>query len=695
MKRTYATHILILLLAISVGFFNVGTNVSADATTTFQTGDRMTFFGSTFNNEYGENSFTAYIDPENNGTFFLGRDEYKVREFNLDGNSTSEVFVIRNERGYDTLLLINSRTEALAGSFFNETSVLYDSGPDVPPGEGNYSYFEDISGRMWHDFNREASGANATYAYLMPEFFAEDFTVPGWDFGGEAGFVLPDLFVDVSKSVSTGSDSFFINGQNFSSISVNIFTMHAFGTVEGTTEIPIDTPDFSVNATLDYNLTYVEDFEAIFDATTGIPLAFDRSQEVLFDGNFSTGPVVGQIFDEVSNTFVNVTFDMSGDFTFDKVDSSSMEIGFASSHYGLARPVSNGDPPLKENDVLTYDWGLSTSSEFYAFAEGDFFDENGAMVGTFKSEGYFADSEDGSGTTSLEVFRHYPDAFEALIWTEGNVERHSSGENNFFDGVRWTNESFTEPVENYMHEDVNPIFSHSNDSFEIWVPSPSMVPNPIFDGGKDGGDDGFLNDIFGIPIDTNFIPRDLPRTDMTVTSETHTYEINGFTFTLEVDVHTSTYEVSFNNVQNFDMYQITVSGSVILEESMVYDPATGVLLERNRDVVASMDIQIVEQVALAQDGPAPPPMHIRSGSVELDAEFSDWNVLRDHPHEYLEAPPEPTTPTNDTTSNVTDTTEPVNDTSIEPSFENPLPGFEWAAPLTVFATLVILRKRRN
>ena len=702
MKRT-TPYLMILVLAISLGFFNIGTKVNADATTTFETGDRMTYFGDSWNYEYGENSFTAYLDPENNGTFTLARDEFKVREMNLDGNQTTDIFVIRNDHGFDTLLLINSQTEALPGSFYNETSVLYDMDPNLPPGEGNFSHYEDLTGQMWHDFNQEESYANATYAYIPNEFFAGDFSIPSPDFLGQAGVYLPDLSVGVTTSVTTGVDSFYINNQDFTNISVRIFTMQAFGSIAGTTNMTIDTPDFAVLATLDYNVTYIEDFMMVFDAANGFPLAVDRSQELMFNGNFSTGPVMVEMFDQSSGTYLNMTVDMSGDFSFDRVDSSYVELGFASSHYGLSRPISNGNPPLQEGDVLTYDWGTSSFSELYVYSEGNLFDENGTMSYPFISEGDFVTTEDGTGTTTLEVYRHHPDAFEALLWTDGVVTVNSEGIENFYDGTQWNNNSYIDPPVDYEEVNVQPIFSLSNASYEVWTPSPPSIPNPMFMGDNDGEGDNFLNDIFGVPIDLSFIPRDLPRTSMSVSSEGPTvYTINGFTFELSVEVRRSIYEATFSNTQFFDMFQISISGSIFVEETMVYDPATGVLLERGRTAHVEMTVDLVQNAQPAQMGdPMNPGMEITTATVELTGDFNEWNVLSEHPKKYLTGP---TAPTNTTSPEPTNTSTvptngsssaPVNSTSSSPSFESPLPGFEWAAPLTVFATLVILRKRRR
>ncbi|RMG21341.1 MAG: hypothetical protein D6732_27420, partial [Methanobacteriota archaeon] len=440
MKRVYSTYTMILLLAVSLGFINLGTQVSADATTTFQTGDRLTYVGDSFYLDYGENSFTAYIDPENNGTFFLGRDEWKLTEFVLDGNTSADVFVIRNERGFDSIFLINTNTEALPGSYWNATSYVYDSDPNVPPNDGNFSDYQDLSGQMDHEFNREDSSANATYAYMPPEFFAGDFIVPGLDFGGDAGFVLPDLSVSVTKSVSTGTGSYVINGQNFTNLSLRVFTMRAFGSIAGTMNITIPTPEFEAIAAMDYNVTYLNEVEFVYDSATGIPLEINRDEFFWVDGNFSTGAFTTMMYDEFGVPF-NVTLDMSGDFFFENDNVENLQLAFASSHYGLARPVSFGDPPLKENDVLTYDWGQYGDFEISGYVQGELFDENGTFMNNIISTNHMTSTEEGSGTTSVEVYRHYADAFEALIWTEGSINRQETSEESFYDGFQWNNNS--------------------------------------------------------------------------------------------------------------------------------------------------------------------------------------------------------------------------------------------------------------
>ncbi len=721
MKHKYYTSILILMLTLSLGFFSTQTRVSADATQTFQTGDRLEYQGERYVSEVNEgNMFGDMMDPVN-GSWVPVHDSWFSSDLEINANTSTNVFVIRNSHGFDSLFLINDQSVTNVGSYINKNITETDY---LDPNQTfSDSFSDDLSGMTDFNFNMIPSSANATYAYMPEEFFWEDTTVEVGPLSPDFPIYIPPLNVSVEKDVTSVSANATINN-NFFSFTGNAFEMFAATNYSGSDMFPIDTPDFSVMADIYYNISFYEYYYALFDASTGIPISIGRETGFAFEGYFETGPFTADIYNPANNSYMTVDLNITGVLLGVSIMGETQDLVFASSHYGNQRPISSGSPPLLEGDVLQYGWSSENSFGMNMAMNGQIFDSNGTGPVDFQAQVDHTDEQFGFGATDIEIYRNHPNSVEGLIWTIGNVTGTSTDNSAFYTAPNgWDNQTNT-----YSYDDtyfnVRPMFSSSNDSYELWNHMPYSLPNPLYMDGMD-----FIYGFVNMPIDLSFIPMDIPLVYSGYYSETGDYNINGYDFSFPVDVYEDIYNTSFSTTQSDNFTTVSISGYVSMYFYKVYDPVTGVLVEFGSVMDMSMTIDIMTNPMLQQDGPGDVGMVINNAHIDLYGYSAESNVIFGHPHKYnvppitnTSMPTNTTVPTssntttmptsnstttvptsNGTTTSSVSTTSTVqnnntgsgNNTSVSPSFVNPGPGFELYLSVGVLAVMVLFRKRKK
>ncbi len=667
------------LMVLSAGIVLSPITVQGDATTTFETGDRLHFEGSSNTSDSESNLISIYRDAGFNDSFALAREEYNNRSFSLFGDTNTSIFVLRHTRGFDTVFFIDSMIKANAGSKFEETGYLYDSNPDNPFND-TWSHSEDLSGRMEHDGTVEISQPNATYAFMPEEFYYEDGSFNFTEDGDGDGFpfALPALQIDVEKLVTTGSKTMTINGAS-QTLTTRVFSMNATGMITANVSAtlplgPENDPNTPLINTI-IHITIIVDARVVFefDQATGIPVSVYRSDSLSMNGSLEALPQNVTFFDEFSQTDVTMRVSLNGTFDFENSFEQNLELVSASSHFRNTRPVSSGSPPIMENDVLNYSTFGGNSIDVVSIQE--FKKETGDLTSEY-FERKIHREEHVEGDTSFEVYRHFPDAFEAMLWRDTNVKVTETGQENYRDrNGNWNNQTFSHPTYDYDDFDAIPFFTLTNSSFEI---------APMFEPGfeLDLHPEDFMNFAPGAErFDFSFIPKQLPLVSIeSPQSGTWTGVINGFDYTLPVVVYKAKYQMDIGSSQTDGDKKLDVTGFVEIFQAFIYDPATGALLEMN--VEGEMKIDLVMTTIEPSDD------HLAKAELHLTGMMSESNKLAHHPRQYQT--PQPTNVSTTTSANQTAT----ETTNTSPTLQNPLPGFELFGAVAMLVVVTVVKRRK-
>ncbi len=644
--------ILFISLSMSPSFFS-----SADSTQTLWTGDWLQYDGE--NEEvrwdwFESGLYNASFESDDE----LMHYEWNERDEAIIGESIADINILRDVGNHDTVLLIDSEFESLAGSYFEENSSVYDL-YKVPDHWDNRTWYEDMSGFYGEDSHDEFTWSNATYAVFFPGMIGDEFAFYFDIFGPKDGdqppppklglaqddpmFMDPNIFVGLDdRTVVEGTGDYVINGAVQTLDTITIIAQYS---VENTTN-EIRGFDFGPelgNAHVEMNVTAYLDvynyYEYVYDAATGIPL--EMYEENVFSVVF-----------EAFNTDWTLTFpDMPSlqvglNFTGDMFNSMvrSNELSQADAFYGEVRPSSIGDNRIEEGDFLGLD--------MYTYQESN-------VVMTVGEGGSFTDHRDmeADGWMDLEVYRHVPGAFSASIhgWT-GYDENWSSTDPS----------GYTESGSFHWDEEQFDLFqAFSNDTFEVapWFPEDE---NMYFE-------DGFsmFFEFLNYSVSTEYV----------------TLNINDREYVLEAERYTTFYSgAATGNIWVPEMNtDLDYDAEGILEVSFVYDrwENDGGFLYTYQELFIEADLS-GEMWIQTPESPEPYLVDV-TGSMDM---YQEEDVSIDtHSTAYQSVQIDiPDVPVDDTTTTTDSSDTTTNDSDPEgPDLDLPLP----ISPVPVFTAMII------
>lgn len=101
--------------------------------------------------------------------------ERNERDEKIVGESNADIGVLRDIGNQDTVLLIESEYQSLAGSYFNDSWAIYDlyKAPDHWDNDTRYEDVSDHSG--FDDGNVQFTFSNATYSVFFPGMIGDEF----------------------------------------------------------------------------------------------------------------------------------------------------------------------------------------------------------------------------------------------------------------------------------------------------------------------------------------------------------------------------------------------------------------------------------------------------------------------------------------------------------------------------------------
>lgn len=701
-----------VLMAISI-FNSPSVSASHTPNSLLQTGD--TFVFSENSERYNLNSrYFNMVNQTNPGQLLHGDDEYDYEQIFASGNA--DIGFIRQTANLptfphetDTLISVNSETMTQPGSYREGYQNHTESQEGNPPVWINpEGYYEDLSNRG--DGHEESIGlmSNSTFAIIFPEMDMTQLNIfgDGGNGGGDGG--ENDFFniggfdgmipLDNSYQV-TGSESFQINGhtETLNTLTVvvsfygfwdNSSTMDVTFGDQGDPNSPVANLDVYSSLLFNYTMSMV------YDSSNGMLLQQTRESSMIVHWDF---PTQDRTLEFQNGDDWNATIYQDGIYS--QNETSISQIDTASSLYGNTRPSSTADEiRFDDGEYLTYNLEQGNSYNLNIEFRSDDKDNGGFYEASMQSSGY----DESSGDLYIDVFRHTANAFEAVIYLDGEGTYHSENSRSENQNGDVHNENPPSQTQNYpvlffgliqfgtdADHDILPFFEEN-----MWIETG--------DDCRDGDD----------CVNFNF-ERQLTKDG--VVNETSYYinlvedsegdddaypVINGFTqYEFNVTEHTQKYSVSETSVTQIPIgdgpnrhwvdVDITVNGEGY--QSFYYDDDTGAMVAMIQEMDAKAEIHHEGDFSYWDEQSQ---QQINTTiKVDVVMEFSSrWNmILSSHPHSYNSQPTMPpvSEPPGTTSSDPTD--DPTND---ESSADLPLPVPYASIIFGIFSAGIIVRRRK-
>ncbi|MDH5402559.1 MAG: hypothetical protein OEY49_08720, partial [Candidatus Heimdallarchaeota archaeon] len=545
--------LIILTLALLINPFTL--NVTANATTTLETGDTFRY-SSQFVENWSED-YTFNIKNVTGGNLLRYEGQQHSNDLNANGNI--DFRVVRGIQDFpDVAILMDMFLLTLSGTQDSWSNSFYDAGnPNTEPGSNGWFNESQITpnvGNSYHSRQTLFSHSNTTYS-IIPPGSNEDRDLGNWNnywVPVDQYFVAPVT----GSYVTTQPRSYMINNAN---VNLNIINVTIVWSLFQTMEDISFWMDFNGN-NVPFNgswaMDYTESNSFLYDQANGVLVEIVNSQSLHFTTNAYN--------DSYYETWSNHPFKTSVNTETSRSRTESHVLSEASSHYGNVRPVSNGDNRLLEGDLLTYD-----VDGYLEFGNLRHASDNQ----NWENYNYDFVNATSSGDAILSVFRNTPTDISVAVFDKRNYnvefEWDRYDKNPVTNEVYWSDsgaDGFT-----FMMYDVDMFTTPTTNTREItdMMPDNLLLEMPNPDGNNnDDGDGSFPG---------------LPRVGTTSTiTETRNYIINGFTYVLNVDVVSADYGLTHSD----NYYDGRIDGNVNFQVdgngmiTLVYDRDTGVLIER-------------------------------------------------------------------------------------------------------------------